>query len=110
MDKHDRPPHRVAVSALAFVMASTASATTGGTLIGMAWSSAYRPTGELIVLSLTALAAILMFWLIWPLRPDTTWSLTDWLLFSAVVAIALWGLTSWGIPWYFGWLNEFALP
>ena len=91
---------RIIVGAVLWTCASTGAATAGGTIIALAWLGASRPVADLIVLTLTNMAAILLLSLIWPLRPQLTWALSEWLLFSGISALVIFVIYTYGLPWY----------
>ncbi len=108
MDKPNRRLPSMVASSVSWALTAAVETATGGILIGLAWAGLSRPIPVLIILTLTTLAATLLFWVIWPWRPQVTWSLDEWVGFAIGAVIILGLLNGWGFPWYFHWLQGFA--
>ncbi len=108
MDKPSGRWPRMVAAGISWTLTAATDTATGGILIGLAWAGLSRPIPVLIILTLTTLAATLLFWILWPWRPQLTWSLAEWLGFAGGALITLWLLNGWGLPWFFHCLQGFA--
>jgi hypothetical protein len=95
------------IGAVLWTVATTASLTASAILVGLAWLALARPTSELIVLTLTNGAALLLLSALWPNRPQVTWSLGQWCLFAGSALVTLWLLSRYGLPCYLHRLSRY---
>ncbi len=91
---------RIVAGAGLWTSAAAGSTTAGGTLIALAWAGISRPAPSLIVLTLTCLVSLWLFWWAWPFRPQLHWTYRQWIVFS-LISIGLIALIDlYGLPVY----------
>ncbi|MCL5063867.1 MAG: hypothetical protein M1600_02110 [Firmicutes bacterium] len=99
---------RIVVGALGWTSASAGSLTASATIVALAWMGASLPDIDLITLTLTNLVAVALFWVMWPLRPQFAWDISQWLLFSTVSLVLILAIYGVGLPWYVHLLHTIA--
>lgn len=102
----DNPAENRSTASHAFF--SAVGATFGGgaalTLINAAVNWKSLPFSHIIILILSTLASGLLLSLIWPGRPEKSWSLTRHILWISVLAVATTILATIIWPWYWQWI------